>query len=646
MGDLVDERTFLDAFQLFCSRVVPGNPNLRDSLISRIQAASSVSLKPFSWYSRDAVFPVLPDNWNRKTPELLNRTKITYINIENVNEQSLRRLRSEEMLNDEVVEGYLHLIRKKTGLLIGTTTLLERFDKNSGFYQCEGNQGPINEALDYAHLIQSGQLVVPVYHAWKHWTFAHVLLRAHDNRLIINYYDSLECKSLPQKVQLWLSASFPHSQMNVCLGPGPRQTNGVDCGLFMLMGIRMIGLGSAHLSQSEADEVMPSFRNRILAEILSGSLDPSQAQYTEFVNQDEIAANDYRPPENFANVPYIGAGNEEEPIDLDTPNSDVASSVHENPKIRPDAGIKETPITDDAQEIETVQDIVKSDLSPLEDFSTLDLSAEMPPLAPTFERTETGITSKQASKHKNPTIIKASRSQKTKNVELYADCFGDETAMIQMLLSAVQDHRARNPMAETIGSLKWKLGEIECDQGIQSDITYRFTHEQFSRAFWFEVWNQGGDSHRVPPHIRYKLMEMMGIIGEDSSTRWKNAIYQAKRSYIWIELVDLVMAETDLGPDSIVALCAISESNTPLEVMKKSDRDQFINRLRDRLRVPGNRIIPRLRAASPLFHALATWGLGDYTIPIERTVDLSLMSFAEIVSLRMAPSKLRLPDYS
>lgn len=59
----------------------------------------------------------------------------------------------------------------------------------------------------------------------------------------------------------------------------------------MLLGIRRIHQGAPHLSQGTADDVRPSFRARLLAELLCGKTEPSEEEFAALVPQqgDELS---------------------------------------------------------------------------------------------------------------------------------------------------------------------------------------------------------------------------------------------------------------------------------------------------------------------------------------------------------------------
>ena len=91
----------------------------------------------------------------------------------------------------------------------------------------------------------------------------------------------------------------------------------MDCGLYILMGIRMMVFGSQHLTQVDTDEIMPAFCQRVLAEILVGTLDPDPSMYASFITTDEAAGEEIqlRGP----SITYNGTGEPDRPICLDTP---------------------------------------------------------------------------------------------------------------------------------------------------------------------------------------------------------------------------------------------------------------------------------------------------------------------------------------
>jgi hypothetical protein len=80
----------------------------------------------------------------------------------------------------------------------------------------------------------------------------------------------------------WIQFWFRNKRIKeLTASPNPKQKNGIDYGLFVLIGIRLLSAGRPHLTQAESNALLPSFRERVLAELLASSLDPSESQYRE-----------------------------------------------------------------------------------------------------------------------------------------------------------------------------------------------------------------------------------------------------------------------------------------------------------------------------------------------------------------------------
>jgi hypothetical protein len=71
--------------------------------------------------------------------------------------------------------------------------------------------------------------------------------------------------------------------------PNPRQKGFVDCGLFVILGIRLLLAGRRH-SQAQCDEIIPKLRQRVLAELLACTLDPTSSQFDDFKNREAQAS--------------------------------------------------------------------------------------------------------------------------------------------------------------------------------------------------------------------------------------------------------------------------------------------------------------------------------------------------------------------
>jgi hypothetical protein len=231
--------------------------------------ASGAALQPVREYS----LPTLPSAWK----DTVDRIFETH--FENFENFSTRRIQSSESLhtlgpgqwlNDKVVAEYVHLLSNTyPNVHIANMFILERPEaKHSRF---------INEE-NYVHLLTS-RAIIPIHLDNVHWTFVCIWLES-PTELIIEYYDNnLQHESidmLPRNLITWIKKTFPPSiNHRLWRYANPQQDNGYDCGMFILMGMRMRAAGWHTLSQEEVDEMIPVARHRICAEIIAGHLNPT-----------------------------------------------------------------------------------------------------------------------------------------------------------------------------------------------------------------------------------------------------------------------------------------------------------------------------------------------------------------------------------
>ena len=69
-------------------------------------------------------------------------------------------------------------------------------------------------------------------------------------------------------------------------GPTHDKDRPEDSGLFMLLGIRLITGGSTHVSQREADLLIPTFRSRVLVELLAQRLNPGEEDFQQLLQRE------------------------------------------------------------------------------------------------------------------------------------------------------------------------------------------------------------------------------------------------------------------------------------------------------------------------------------------------------------------------
>lgn len=524
-------------------------------------------------------------------------------------------LRPDNMINDEIVEGYLELVRK-SGVTVSTTRLLEKVGTHS-------KRDPIDRGINIEGLRASGPAFIPIHHNESlHWTFVRLVLDQGGGVVIAEHYDSLNIAPLTV-LERWLQQHFPGTPTKIIQARSPQQRNSTDCGLFILMGIRMMASGCQHLSQFEADEIMPTFRERVLTEILAGTLNPSSSEYTRFAIEDKTAAQKVLP--DSPPVTYRGTGESTgKPICVDTPES--SPEVNDEPRL---SESESTP-RPSLQEVGDVSDQVC-------ESNDLKKQASLISLEPCPIYSELAWVNHASSL--NPMAPKE-RTKPSSFVEGLVQSFAQEQSMLDMLRSAVMAYRTKKAVVNGAVTLASLWNGVACEENPQHTLISRYNRERFSRAFFQELKRLGWSRNRVIPRIRVQMEGKLNCVGEQGT--WKAAQFQAARASIWTELVDCTVPFLSLS--SPVAICASSHSTTVLESMSLSERETFIHGIQTRLRDPLDSILPNLQAASNLYRAVTENSLQSHTITIERMVDLKLTSFARIVSLAEAPTKLLLPS--
>jgi sentrin-specific protease 1 len=194
------------------------------------------------------------------------------------------RLGPEIWLNDEIINFYFSML---SNLHSDPTTHLEcKFHfLNSHFYAQMANDGVLNLALrrNYkkpTNVFKMQSVFLPVNIANVHW----VLIVIDMERRRIKFYDSLFDKQAGEKIckniLKWLQYEseqlidehFDKNEWMFSLGGGgiPQQTNGFDCGVFVLMYAEFVSRG---LSVTSIDNrKMNIYRKRIALMIKSGEL--------------------------------------------------------------------------------------------------------------------------------------------------------------------------------------------------------------------------------------------------------------------------------------------------------------------------------------------------------------------------------------
>ncbi|KAF4342260.1 hypothetical protein FBEOM_3797 [Fusarium beomiforme] len=187
------------------------------------------------------LIPPVDDSWVRYASKINQSSTFE----ENRVSSSLRDLVRNEYLDVSIVEDYLELLRT-----------LSSQTKIAPIHQLrqDGNISIETEGIDHS-------IIIPFIDG-QDWAFAVVYFDC------IHWYDSGPLKQIPD-----LSASG--GQRIVEGWRGPQHNDSKDSGVFMLMGISHIIKQQPHVSQEAANDLVQSFRVRILIELLAEQLDPT-----------------------------------------------------------------------------------------------------------------------------------------------------------------------------------------------------------------------------------------------------------------------------------------------------------------------------------------------------------------------------------
>ena len=159
---------------------------------------------------------------------------------------SMRQLASGAHVDEEIVQAYLELLRAQSTRHadIASTRSL--------------NEGPIDirkEGLERP-------VIIP-FQDGTAWAFAVAYPDC------VHWYDSRPNASIPNL------ATTPRPIVTNWTGPKVSQDRVDDAGVLALIGIRQIHQGAPHMSQECANELVSSFRARLIAELTCGELEPS-----------------------------------------------------------------------------------------------------------------------------------------------------------------------------------------------------------------------------------------------------------------------------------------------------------------------------------------------------------------------------------
>lgn len=180
----------------------------------------------------------------------------------------LRRLREGQWLNDELINGYMHLVAEASG---GNVAAMSSF-----FVPLlRISYARVQRWTRGKDVLACSKILVPVHEA-SHWTLAVIDLA----RRRLQYYDSLggSGKRCLQLLREWVAQehlSKRGAALNMAswkmetVHSAPKQRNGSDCGVFLCQYARGI---AAEVPLIFSQRQMPLFRQRMLVDLLNQQL--------------------------------------------------------------------------------------------------------------------------------------------------------------------------------------------------------------------------------------------------------------------------------------------------------------------------------------------------------------------------------------
>ncbi|OBT40540.1 hypothetical protein VE00_09010 [Pseudogymnoascus sp. WSF 3629] len=565
---VVPERKILPARSRTPKNQSPSRSMSRTAAFTRgnpVRVFAMDQSQPATPWSVVNTLPDLPECWRSDCRKRLQKvivevsdhipkssSVITKISLSGYREpylgKSLWRLAKGQWLNDEILNAYFELLKKllPTNQRIENTTIIPHILR------------PNTTPYDLQKLIDTGSytLYVPI-HNINHWSFSVIASKKKGDAVRWTHLCSNNGQA-PDIFRRWLKAVFSREEVVEVPIPGyPKQGNGADCGVFVLLGIRLLSSNQGYLSQEQSNAIIPSLRERILAELLASSLDPSASEHENFIKKEAMA----------------------DILQLEEQDSSDGDIIM----------IDDPRETKGAHAAESGLFVEDSDESPSE---RLDLS----------EQEEEAIG------------LKLSLSGRRRPEQLAQD-FGDEESMLKTLMEAVRLERYTQKEGgyPRIGNMKladlWIVASTE-----KRNLKQRYLHHEFSRKFWEEMHGMDRNPHQrgpIPKTVASRMMESLEVTPQ---TNWKYVLQWARRALVWIELADIFR---DSLEHPSVALCAVAGATNTLEKLTLTSREKYINTIRLRVQEQDSEIVARLRSATPLYLALVGGNLSTGVLPIE-----------------------------
>ena len=197
-----------------------------------------------------------------------------------VKESSLRKLPNGDWLDDEIINCYIYQLEQKFKTFIRFNTFFHTELQTKGLQN-------MKKQYEKKNIFQNKKLLIPVNYKNCHWFLLVVNTNNIGNsEIIINVYDSagkqnVQTKGIAaKKLELFFNWKYQQfcqdktSKVKLTLtnmtGQIPRQENGYDCGVFLLMYSKYLAAGKAFIF-TQRD--MPNIRWKIRNEIVNKEID-------------------------------------------------------------------------------------------------------------------------------------------------------------------------------------------------------------------------------------------------------------------------------------------------------------------------------------------------------------------------------------
>lgn len=521
------------------------------------------------------ILPELPDCWKSDCTKRLQQVTVRKVNHISTSSSSITgmslahygldhlwsslwRLKRGEWLNDEILNAYITLLSMR----IPANHHIEYTNIISHILPLNK---PPKEPPEYLQAtINTGKytLYIPIHRDDNHWSFGVVISEKKGDTVRWKYFDSLYSRP-PERFLRWIKAVFPEENTEeVAVQAYPKQNNSSDCGLFVLLGIRLLSSGRRWLSQEQSDAIIPDLRERILAELLASSLNPSASEYEKFIEKDSM--------------PHIV------PTDEDGSSDDVM--IIDDPEQATDA-------------VETTSGLFVSP-SPSSSHST----------------ESSNVFSDELDISEQEAVGLELLPRGKKSPQQLAQAFGSEESMFKTLREAVRIERdlQKEGVRPKIGNMKLADLWFLVSTGKRA-LKHRYLHYEFSRKFWNEMQIRDRTPYQRGPIPKAVITNMMEHLEVSRQTNWKYILQWARRALVWIELAELFKDHLEYPS---VSLCAVSDATYTLETLTITNRKKYLENVR-LLQKLDDSIVARLKAATPLYLALTRDNLPVDKLPIE-----------------------------